>query len=73
MAAYLGHTAERGSAGESFGQHDEKVAARRDRGAAIRIYGALVILLSITMGSGFAMLKRSIMEWISGGIVCESR
>jgi hypothetical protein len=76
MAAYLGQTAEQGSAGKSFAERDEKVAARADRGAAIRIYGALVILLFVTTVPGLAMLDGSITAWISGGPlerICQSR
>jgi hypothetical protein len=52
------------------------MTARREPGAAIHIYGALIILLSVTMVPGLAMLDGSIRAWISGGPfgrICQSR
>jgi hypothetical protein len=76
MAAYLSQIAKRGSPRRLFGVRNENAAAWRERGETIRIYGALVILLSVTMTSGLTMLDGSITAWISGGPlgrICQSR
>jgi len=76
MAAYLSRIKEQSFAGKPLGRRDLTLAELRERRETLRIYGALVILLFVTIAPGVGMLDGSIRQWISGGWlgrICQSR
>jgi hypothetical protein len=76
MAAYLSRIKEQRFAGKPLGRCDLTLAEVRERGKALRIYGALVLLLFVTIAPGVGMLDGSIRQWLSRGSlgqICQSR
>jgi hypothetical protein len=75
MAACLSRINEQSFAGKLFRRRDQSLAELGERRETLRIHGALVILVFVTIAPGIAMLEGSIEQWLSGGPlgrICQS-